>query len=72
MSPKNGQNARVKARPKMANPPTRWLNARNFSAAKLRSANWLLKNMPTMAAMGNAFSTQDCWSGEYPRLGRYP
>src|SRR5262245_56803530 len=56
----------------MAMPPMRWLAARNFSAAKLRSANWLLKNMPIMAARGNVFKIQDCWLGVYPRLGRYP
>ncbi len=37
--PKKGQNVFVKARANIATPPTRWLKARNFSAAKLRSAN---------------------------------
>ena len=68
--PKNGQNVFVNASPSMATPPTQWLNARNFSAAKLRSQNWLLKNMPTTAAMGNAFKIHACSAGEKPRLGR--
>ena len=70
ISPKNGQKVFVNARPSIASPPTQWLNARNFSAAKLRSQNWLLKNMPTMAAMGNALRIHDCSAGENPRLGR--
>ena len=48
----------------------RWLNARNRSAAKLRSANWLLKNMPTIAAIGKALRIQVCSVGVKPRLGR--
>ena len=32
----------------------------NRSAAKFRSANWLLKNIPTIAANGNAFKISDC------------
>src|ERR1043165_9297949 len=47
----------------MAMPPTRWLNARNRSAAKLRSANWLLKNSPVIEAMANAFMNQDFCPG---------
>ena len=39
ISPKNGQNAFVNASPIIATPPIRWLNARNFSAAKFRSQN---------------------------------
>ena len=70
MARKNGQNDRVYARYNIATPPMRWLTARNFSAAKLRSANWLLKNMPTMAAIGNAFRIQLCSDGLKPRLGR--
>ena len=54
ISRQNGQKERVKASMKMATPPTKWLNAMNFSAAKFRSAYWLLKNIPTMAAIGNA------------------
>jgi len=54
----------------MATPPMRWLKPRNFSAAKWRSANWLLKNMPMMAAMGKAFRIQACSTGVNPRLGR--
>ena len=46
------------------------LRARNFSAAKLRSQNWLLKNMPMMAATGKALRMQACCNGEKPRLGR--
>jgi len=38
--------------------------------AKLRSANWLLKNMPTMAATGKALRMQDCCRGVKPRPGR--
>src|SRR6188768_1815078 len=72
MRMRKGQNDLVKARLKMATPPTRWLKARNFSAEKFRSANWLLKNIPTMAAMGKAFRIHDCCAGVNPRLGRYP
>jgi hypothetical protein len=48
----------------------RWLAERNFSAAKLRSANWLLKNMPTMAATGKQLRIHVCSLGLKPRLGR--
>jgi hypothetical protein len=30
----------------------------------------LLKNIPTMAAMGKALRIHDCWAGVNPRLGR--
>src|SRR3954451_23733717 len=71
MAPKNGQKDRVKASESMARPPMRWLTARKRSAAKFRSADWLLKNIPTIAAIGNAFRTQLCSAGVNPRLGRY-
>ena len=70
ISPKNGQKVFAKNSPSIATPPIPWLNARNFSAAKLRSQNWLLKNIPTMAAMGKAFKIHACSPGENPRLGR--
>ena len=54
----------VRASPSIARPPIRWLPAMNFSAAKLRSANWLLKNIPAMAASGNMLRIQLCWDGE--------
>jgi len=54
----------------MAMPPMRWLAARNRSAAKFLSANWLLKNMPTMAAIGKALRIQVCSVALKPRLGR--
>src|SRR3954467_14648476 len=44
----------------MASPPTRWLKLMNRSAANVRSANWLLKNIPTIAANGNALRISDC------------
>jgi len=72
MRAKNGQNERVNARPRMAPPPTRWLKARKRSAEKARSAKWLLKKIPTTAAIGKVFRIQDCWVGVNPRLGRYP
>jgi hypothetical protein len=40
--------------PRMAAPPTAWLTPRNFSAANLRSANWVLKSIATSAPMLNA------------------
>src|SRR3954451_23194613 len=70
MAPKNGQKDRVNASDRIARPPTRWLTARKRSDAKFRSANWLLKNIPTIAAIGNAFRTQLCCAGVKPRLGR--
>ena len=70
MSAKNVQKSRVNASPIMASPPTNWLKARNFSAAKFRSANWLLKNIATSAATGKALRMADCCSAENPRLGR--
>ena len=39
----------------------RWLKARNFSAAKVRSANWLEKKMPTIEAIAKALPTHACW-----------
>jgi hypothetical protein len=36
----------------------------------LRSANWLLKNMPTMAATGKVLRIQVCSAGVKPTLGR--
>src|SRR4051794_36234823 len=44
----------------IARPAIRWLKPRNRSAAKFRSANWLLKNIPTIAANGNALRINDC------------
>src|ERR1019366_5905195 len=70
INPKKGQKDLVNANRRIAVPPTRWLKARNFSAAKWRSAYWLLKNMPTMAAMGKALRIQDCSTGVNLRLGR--
>src|ERR1041385_1508653 len=60
ISPKNGQKDFTQARDRIARPAMRWLTARNRSAAKFRSANWLLKNMPMMAAMGKALRIRDC------------
>src|SRR3954469_11970043 len=56
----------------MLAPPIRWLTARKRSAEKLRSANWLLKNMPTNDAIANAFRIQACSQAVKPRPGRYP
>ena len=67
---KKGAKSRVNPQPRIARPPTRWENARNFSAANFRSANSLLKNMPTIDATGNAFRISDCWVAVNPRLGR--
>ena len=50
----------VKPHPKIAKPPMRWEKARNFSAENLRSAHSLLKNMPTMEAMGKALRMSAC------------
>src|SRR3954469_20091437 len=72
MSEKKGQKLFVHANARIESPPIRWLTARKRSAAKFRSANWLLKNMPTIAAMGNAFRISDCSPAVKPRLGRYP
>ena len=55
---KNTGNEEAQYIPRMARPPTRWLKAMNFSAAKLRSANWLLKKIPRMEAIANALPTQ--------------
>ena len=62
----------AKNKPRIASPPIRWLMARNRSAEKLRSANWLLKNIPTNDASAKAFRIHDCCIGEKPRLGKYP
>ena len=70
MSRKKGQKDRVKPHPRMASPPTRWLKARNFSAAKFRSANWLLKNIPTIAATGKALRISEVCHGVKPIPGR--
>ena len=51
---KNGQKLVTNPHPKIARPPTRLLKASTFSAAKLRSANSLLKKSPMIAATGNA------------------
>jgi hypothetical protein len=53
----------------MASPPIRWLNARNFSAANLRSANWVLKNSATSAPTLNAPNTSAFCHFSNPRLG---
>ena len=45
------------ASPRIANPPIMWDTARNFSAANLRSANWVLKNRATRAPKLNALNT---------------
>ena len=55
---------------RMASPPTRWLNETNFSAAKLRSANCVLKKSATRAATLNEFKIHACSPGVNPRLGR--
>src|SRR5204863_9657893 len=44
-SPATGAGALIKAKPRIAIPPIRWLNAKKRSAEKFRSANWLLKNI---------------------------
>src|SRR5262245_29123015 len=49
-----------------------WLTARNRSAAKLRSANCVLKNIATIAAMLKPASTQNCCDSLKPIAGRYP
>ena len=36
----------------------KWLAAMNFSAANVRSANWLEKKMPTIEAIAKALPTQ--------------
>ena len=46
-----------KNKPRMANPPMRWLTARNFSAANIRSANWVLKKRANSAPRLNAPKT---------------
>src|SRR5947209_2430376 len=70
ISKQNGPNDRVKASPKIAAPPIKWLKDINFSAEKWRSAYWVLKNIPTTAAMGKALRIQDCCPGLNPRLGK--
>ena len=60
---RNVQKSLVMDMPIIVTPPTRWLNARNRSAAKFRSANWLPKNRPMIAATGNAFRIHDCSNG---------
>src|ERR1043166_5690356 len=65
-------NSFVNPQPRIARPPMRWENARNFSGANFRSAHWLLKNMPTIEATGKALRMSDCWPGVNPRLGRDP
>ena len=70
ISRKKGQKERVKPQPRIASPPIKWLKARNFSAAKLRSANWLLKNIPMMAATGNALRISEVCQGETPMPGK--
>src|SRR5208282_4951044 len=72
MSRKKGQKDVIWESARIAKPLTRWLKARKRSAAKLRSANWLLKNMPTTAAIGKAFRIHACSQSANPKLGRYP
>ena len=40
----------------------------NFSAAKLRSANWLPKKMPSTAAMAKALPTSAIWIAVKPSI----
>ena len=54
---KNGQKSFTQNIARIATPPMKWLAAINFSAAKLRSANWLLKNMAVSEAIANALFT---------------
>jgi hypothetical protein len=61
MSPKKTGKLVAQYMARIAMPPTRWLKAMNFSAAKLRSANWEEKKMPTMEAMAKAVPTQAVW-----------
>jgi hypothetical protein len=70
ISPKNGRKDRVKPHPSIAKPPIRWDAASTRSGDFERSAHWLLKNMPTIEATGNALRMSDCWPGPNPRLGR--
>src|SRR6267154_5319320 len=72
MRMKNGQKPDTNPSPRIARPPIRWLKERNFSAAKFRSANWLLKNNPRTAERLNAPRINHCSQGPNPRLGRYP
>jgi hypothetical protein len=58
MRPKNVGKSLAQYMPRIAKPPIKWLAAMNFSAAKVRSANWLEKKMPTIDAMANALPTQ--------------
>jgi len=39
----------------------------NFSAANVRSANWLENRIPTIEAIAKALPTQACWESEKPR-----
>src|SRR5687768_3233373 len=72
MRMQNGQKDFVHASARMAAPPMMWLTARKRSAAKLRSANWLLKNIPTIAATGKPLRIHVCSEAVKPRLGKYP
>src|SRR5436190_10786593 len=64
--------AGTQARARIATPPTAWLKPTNFSAAKLRSANCVLKNIAANDPIANALMIQACCVDEYPKLGRYP
>src|SRR5947209_19373876 len=68
--PATGAGGLMNTNDMIANPPMRWLKERNRWAAKLRSANWLLKKRPTIAAMGNAFRIHACCPVENPSEGR--
>ena len=58
MRPKNTGNDFAQNIPRIARPPMKWLAAMNFSAANVRSANWLEKKMPTIEAIAKALPTQ--------------
>src|SRR5262245_23788087 len=72
MKIRNGQKLFVVAKASMETPPMSWLTARNRSAAKLRSANCVLKNIATIAAMLKPASTKNCWLPSKPIAGKYP
>src|SRR4051794_24318674 len=54
-------------KPRIASPPIKWLAARKRSAEKLRSTNWLAKNIARMAEMGKAKLSKSCCHELNPR-----